>query len=530
MKVDEALRYLDLGWSIIPVGADKKALVPWEEFQHRRPVHAEVREWFKKLNPAGMAIVTGRISGVFCIDLDRYKPEFNEEAALELIPDGIETPTTRTPRGGQHLLFAMPDTELRSRNDFMPAVDLKADGGYAIIHEWIISPFEVRPAACPDSILKKYNSLYIGAEVSGLPKASLTSSDFRFFTQGRRDEDLFHAANLMVKGGGEIPFVEKALQLLALQCNPPFALSETQAKIKSALQRAERRDRNIAAEVREWVLTSSGSFLTSDCFRELGLTSRDFQKAATLEFLKLVKAGIIERVGTRRGSYRLIDKDLEVLDFMAAPGDEFPIDLPLGLSDLVRIYPKNLIVIAGAKDAGKTAFILDIIKRNIGRYPIQYMNSEMGGPELRNRLEKHADMTLEKWAAGMTAIYRANSWADPIKPDRGLYGVDYVEPPEGAIYEVGTILRGIHEKLRDGVAVVCLQKKRDEDLARGGQFTLDKARLYIALDGGGPGRPNRAKIISCKSFRDRNPRGMVMDFKLRDGWEIQPQGYWKHEQ
>lgn len=536
MKLEEALRYLRYGWSIIPVGPDKKPIIKeWEPYQHRQPTVEEMQGWFKTRNPAGIALVTGKQSGVYCIDLDRYKPEFDEEVALELIPDGIETPTTRTARGGTHLLFAMPDTELRSRNDFAPCIDLKAEGGYVVlppsrnhdgVYEWIISPDEAAPAACPDSILKKYKSLYIGHEVNGLPKTSLTSSDFRFFTQGRRDEDLFHAANLMVKGGGEIPFVEKTIELLALQCNPPFALSETQAKIKSALQRAERRDRNIAAEVREWVLTSDGFFLTSDCFRELGLTSRDFQKAATLAMLKLANAGVIERHGNRRGCYRLVDTSEDVIDLKAASIEEFPITMPLSLSDLAILDPGTITIFAGAKDAGKSALAIETAKLNLGRFPIVYMTSEMYGTELRKRLELHKDLSIDDWAKSVKFIKRTGNWADKITGERMLYIIDYIEPAEDRLYEVGTILRSIHEKLKDGVAIICIQKKYGDDLGRGGQFTLDKARLYISLDGG---RPNRAKIISCKSFRDRNPRGMVLHFKYRNGSEFVPEGYWKYE-
>ncbi len=162
MKVDEALRYLDLGWSIIPVGADKKPLITWEPFQHRRPVNAEVREWFEKLSPAGIAVVTGKISRVCGVDLDKYKPEFDAEAVEQLLPDSIETPTSRTPRGGNHLIFAMPDSELRSRNALMPGVDLKAEGGYIILppsrnesgnYEWLISPDEVKPVALPHALI-----------------------------------------------------------------------------------------------------------------------------------------------------------------------------------------------------------------------------------------------------------------------------------------------------------------------------------------------------------------------------------------
>jgi hypothetical protein len=292
------------------------------------------------------------------------------------------------------------------------------------------------------------------------------------------------------------------------------------------LQRAERRDRNIAAEVREWVLTSDGFFLTSDCFRELGLTSRDFQKAATLAMLKLANAGVIERHGNRRGCYRLVDTSEDVIDLKAASIEEFPITMPLSLSDLAILDPGTITIFAGAKDAGKSALAIETAKLNLGRFPIVYMTSEMYGTELRKRLELHKDLSIDDWAKSVKFIKRTGNWADKITGERMLYIIDYIEPAEDRLYEVGTILRSIHEKLKDGVAIICIQKKYGDDLGRGGQFTLDKARLYISLDGG---RPNRAKIISCKSFRDRNPRGMVLHFKYRNGSEFVPEGYWKYE-
>jgi len=52
------------------------------------------------------------------------------------------------------------------------------------------------------------------------------------------------------------------------------------------------------------------------------------------------------------------------------------------------------------------------------------------------------------------------------------------------------------------------EKKADADLARGGAYTLDKARLYVGLDKG------MAKIVDAKAFRGENPNGFVLDFKL----------------
>ncbi len=66
VSVDEALRdYMGRGWSIIPIRpGDKRPLVRWEEFQHRRPGEEEARGWFSIWPDAGIGIVTGGISGL----------------------------------------------------------------------------------------------------------------------------------------------------------------------------------------------------------------------------------------------------------------------------------------------------------------------------------------------------------------------------------------------------------------------------------------------------------------------------------
>lgn len=540
----------DCGYSIVPIkfepeengGIRKKPLIKWAQYQTERPTVEEINRWFDDLPVEGIAVVTGKISGIFTLDLDTYKPTYDKERTREAIGGAPEGPAFRTPRGGWQFLIQYPPEGVRCINDLLPGVDVKGEGGLATMppsvngkgaYKWVEgrSLQEAAPAAAAGQLLLYINKyIYRQVEVKSgerLPMTSLTSNDFQFFTQGRRDEDLFTVANSLVRSGVELPFVEKALELLALGCTPPFDLREIPAKIKSALDRSERRERNIAAEVREWVLTSSGFFLTSDCFQRLLLTSREDKKAATLEFLKLHKAGVIERYGNKNGCYRRVETEVEVLDFTAAPSEEFKIDLPLNLSGQAVINPKNIIVFAGSKDAGKTALALDLVKRNAGQLPIVYVTSEMGATELRKRLEAHKDMTLEKWKVAMTAVYRADGWPDLVDGERKLFIFDYLEPPEQELYRIGTILRAIHEKLKDGVAVCFIQKKHNEILGRGGQFTLDKSRLYVGLD---PGRPNRAKIISCKAFRSTNPRGMVLDYKIFGGWRIEPQGYWKHEE
>jgi len=46
--------YIAHGWSIIPIrSGDKRPLIRWEEFQHRRPRLEEARAWFSGRPEAG---------------------------------------------------------------------------------------------------------------------------------------------------------------------------------------------------------------------------------------------------------------------------------------------------------------------------------------------------------------------------------------------------------------------------------------------------------------------------------------------
>lgn len=127
---DHALVYLDKGKSIIPVGPDKKPLLPWQEFQVRRPSKDEVLSWFSQWPKANIALPTGKINNVTVIDCD--SDEANEKF-LNLCPVARETLIAKTPRGF-HYYF---DHEDGVRNDagtrLGEGIDVRGDGGYVLI-------------------------------------------------------------------------------------------------------------------------------------------------------------------------------------------------------------------------------------------------------------------------------------------------------------------------------------------------------------------------------------------------------------
>jgi hypothetical protein len=108
LLMNEAIEaYIAHGWSIILVrSGDKRPLVRWEEFQYRRAHVEEVRAWFSGWPEAGIAVVTGAISGLVVLDID---PRHGGEASLERLRwQHDRLPTTvecRSGGGGRHLYF-----------------------------------------------------------------------------------------------------------------------------------------------------------------------------------------------------------------------------------------------------------------------------------------------------------------------------------------------------------------------------------------------------------------------------------------
>lgn len=127
-----ALELLRLGYSVIPVKSNKKggAYVNWAEFQRRRPTEQEVIAWWKKWPDAGVAIVTGAISGCIVMDLDRHGDDDGVEVAKSMHGWEPEGPLARTGGGGMHAYYRHPGGTVPNGTGIVPGVDLRGDGGF----------------------------------------------------------------------------------------------------------------------------------------------------------------------------------------------------------------------------------------------------------------------------------------------------------------------------------------------------------------------------------------------------------------
>ncbi len=316
--------------------------------------------------------------------------------------------------------------------------------------------------------------------------------------------------------------IQEYLNILGAQCSPPFPEKELHAKIQSALKRSENKKGNLTAEVKEWVTTTWGNITATEALQNITNATFEDRKKIRVILGRLVEKGILERVSNKNGAYRKVDNSIDEIDFLNAETESVELALPFNLDLYVELMPGNTILVAGEPNAGKTAFLLNIIRQNMGKFNCHYFNSEMGGAELKKRLSNFDDIKPNQWK--FKAYERSSNFADVIKPGKGNVNIiDYLEMHDN-FYEVGGFLAGIHNKLKGALAIVALQKNPGTDTGLGGFRSLEKPRLALAME------PGKLKIVKAKNWKSSdNPNGLSINFKLAAGCKLIPQGPWVRE-
>jgi Ni2+-binding GTPase involved in maturation of urease and hydrogenase len=275
----------------------------------------------------------------------------------------------------------------------------------------------------------------------------------------------------------------------------------------------------ISTQVEEWVFATSGQVMTSDCNRDLNFVTPEQKRAANMAFLRLKERGIIEKCGDRNGCYRLIDQGQnDDMDFIEGDIYEYPVKLPFGLNDICSLYPQNIVIIAGSKSAGKTALLLKIVMDNQKTHDIVYLNSEMGPIEWSKRMkgfgcEKKSDIKFKAKSCH-------KNFHDKIDESNKIYVVDFLEIHDN-FFEIAGLIRKIHEKLRDGICFIAIQKKIGEKIGRGADFSMEKARLYLTMEFEEKHACTKLTIIDAKANKTNSDvRGLSKRLKIRDGSNI----------
>jgi hypothetical protein len=543
-----ALKYRDLGFSVIPVRQDKKPYIKWRRYQSERADAAVITKWWRNFPDAAIGLVTGEISGIDVVDADS---EAGREALNEYLSDSILIPTSKTPKGWHFYFRHTPG--LCNGVRLITDCDLRTEGGFIVAppsrngrgcYAWLdgLRITDVAPPAMPGMLI---DVLMAGAgPASALTrehiKTNASSSGVKpldgnsernktqhsatkhtiGFDKGLRDYSLFHIANCLVKGGMDQVNIRKILLFIAKNCTPPFTENETEAKIQSALKRSENRNRNLTQDIRDWISATSGNFSATFLYGEQQCATSEEKAKVRMILTRLVREGVLERNPDKAGHYRIIDNDCEAEDWQNACTDTVKLWLPFELDTMIEIPPGSVILFAGAQDAGKSAIMMNIARYNMHSWKTHYFSSELNSSSFKSRVSKFPDITPDMWKIGFYP--RTSNFADVLKTGLGnLNLIDYLEIHD-QFYLVSKHLAEIHRRLDGAIAIIALQKDPKALYGRGGSFTQEKPILSVSIDRG------VATISKFKGeWQGSNPNGKQYRFKIVDGCRLVKVSGWQ---
>lgn len=234
IKLEQALSLRRLGWSIIPVGIEKKPLIKWEEFQKRIATEDEIKSWFAQWPDANLGVVTGTVSKLVVVDIDPRHGGTNE------LFKNYKTPCSNTGGGGWHYYFTS-DSIITNKAGLLPGIDIRGEGGYVIAppsmhlsgleYLWIISPNEVSLETFPDwifqAIEKKQNNNDWQTVLTGV-------------SEGERNTSAARVIGKLLSGFKSEEWEDFVVPLIRdwnSQNNPPLAEDEIQNIYKSIAEK-----------------------------------------------------------------------------------------------------------------------------------------------------------------------------------------------------------------------------------------------------------------------------------------------------
>lgn len=516
-----ATKYIERGLSVIPI-QNKNPITKVVPYREKYATPDELADWFLKPG-RNIAIVCGKLSNLTVIDCDTDEAV---QAIKERLPVGL-TPMQSTPHG-MHFFFKYDEKYINKR--YAPGVDIRTQGAYVVVDpsvnaegrawQWVNNILEIEPRPMPVEI-EEYLLGKPGER--NLSKIYTPESIDKMFEHGERDHDLFHVCLAMVKGGLPEAEVLKSAIIFGKGCHPPLENKEIQEKVRAAFSYYNKR--SVAEGVRQWIMSSPGVFSRDKIKMDLRLFTREEQQNLWGILDRMVEKGELERYGKYSATYRLPQKEFMTLDPEQVQ-EQYLDDIvwPLGLNERILTVPKSVTIVAGQKNAGKTAFCLNFARDNIGKMPITYISSELGATMLRIRLKKF-DIPLETWRP-VKWIYLAKNFSDAIDP-AGLNIVDFLE-----IYDefwlVGAWIADIFNKLTTGIALIAMQLYPGREVAKGGYASKEKANLYLTMTRTAS-HTNQIRIAECKLWRDDlygNPTGLTLIYKLFGGCKFQIESDW----
>lgn len=244
-----ALGLTTFGFSIIPIDSKtKKPLVEWLKYQTTPASKEEIKEWFEKYPDAGLANITGKISGICVVDVD---PRNGGENALFV---GYDTVSVKTGGGGFHYYFAYPKEGIASHPHFIKGIDFKSDGGYVICppskhpsggsYEWINPPSKAKIIDLPTGIREVIERNTTGSS------PSFDLSNLGGVPEGQRNEVAAKVAGKLLRNAKpeDLPVIWQFFVTWNEKNIPPMRESELKSVFDSIAKKESRNPKELYIE------------------------------------------------------------------------------------------------------------------------------------------------------------------------------------------------------------------------------------------------------------------------------------------
>jgi hypothetical protein len=191
-----------------------------------------IEKWWRSEPELNVAIATGKLSGVFVVDIDGIDAEAELtklEAQHGALPPTVEALTSR----GRHTYFLWPDRLVRnSASKIAPGIDTRGEGGYVLAppsvhpsgrrYEWSVDSANAF-AAAPDWLLDKIADPTNGTRPAALPPSHWRALVLAGLEEGTRDVNLTRLAGYFLRRRLDAVFVLEILRSLnATHCRPPL--------------------------------------------------------------------------------------------------------------------------------------------------------------------------------------------------------------------------------------------------------------------------------------------------------------------
>jgi len=245
---EAALRYAARGWPVFPCTPRAKMPCTPNGLKDATTSASQVAQWWAQQPEANVAIRTGQVSGLVVLDVDG---DAGTEALRELERRHEPLPRTAsvvTPRGGQHVYFAHPGSEIRnSAGTLGVGLDVRGDGGYVLAPPSVGSsgrryePDERSPLApLPGWLLDRIRSA--NGPGKPTPASEWVALVRDGIADGQRNAQLTRLAGHLLRRYVDVDLTAELVALVnAHRCKPPLAAIELDRIIDSIAGRELRR-------------------------------------------------------------------------------------------------------------------------------------------------------------------------------------------------------------------------------------------------------------------------------------------------